>query len=195
MRRPLALAPSLALALALAAALAPSAGGHPESAAPSLRPDVLAAWHDPPAVEARTQWHGYLQLAPHSNVTAAAYQICRVGLACFAPPTPAQDMGNGTWGFDTTDYTVNGRPVEYGAGWRLGVKWWLTEARADGNVTVQFPQGPDPLSPQCDGDAALACAEEHYLAFDVARAPKGSPAPALALMACALLAVALARRR
>lgn len=184
----------LGLLLAWAALAAVPATAHPESAAPTLRSDVLAAWHDPPVVEPHTQWHGYLQMTPDSNVTAASFQICRVGLACFAPPTPAQDLGNGTWGFDTNDYTVNGRPVDYESGWRLGVKWWLSERSGNGTSLVEFPDGPDPSAPECDGDGALACAEAHYLAFDVERSPKGSPAlPALG-MALALAALAFVRR-
>lgn len=185
----------VALLLATAAAVGPAASAHPESAAPSLRPDVVAAWHEPAAVEPHTQWHGYLRLEPSTNVTAAAYQICRVGQTCFAPPAPAHRLENGTWAFDTADYLANGRPVDYGAGWRLGVKWWLTEARPEGNATVEFPQGPDVTSDACSGDAALGCAESHYLAFEVAAAGKGAPAPAAGWAALGLAALAAAARR
>lgn len=179
-------------ALAFVVVAAASVHAHPESAAPSLRPDVVAAWHEPAELEPHTQWQGFLALSPDSNVTAAAYQICRVGQTCFAPPTPAQRLPNGTWRFDTVDYTVNGRPVDYEAGWRLGVKWWLTEG---GDRTVEFPAGPDLASDACGGDAALACAEAHYLAFDLPPASKGSPhVPVAALLASLALVAATVRR-
>src|SRR5207249_4620623 len=104
---------------------------HAESEAPALRPDVLAAGHEPAVVPPHTQWRGFLQLRPGSNVTVAYYQICRVGAACFAPPAPAA-RGGDTFRFDTTDYTVNGRPVDYQPGWRLGVVWRLNETRPGG---------------------------------------------------------------
>jgi hypothetical protein len=177
----------LALACAMAAAVPASA--HPESAAAALRPDVVAAWHEPADLEPHTQWEGFLQLSSESNVTAASYQICRVGQTCFAPPTPAERLANGTWRFDTADYTVNGSPVDYEPGWRLGVKWWLTEA---GNRTVEFPSGPELASVACSGDAALPCAEAHYLAFDLPAAAKGAPGlPPLLFLAALALAAAL----
>ena len=62
----------LAIAAAVSALLAvlamPPAGAAPESEAPGLRGDVVAAWHDPPVVRPHTQWHGYLQLAPGTAV-------------------------------------------------------------------------------------------------------------------------------
>ena len=36
--------------------------------------------------------------APQSNVTAAFWQVCRIGQACF-PVTPAHALGNGTFTF------------------------------------------------------------------------------------------------
>lgn len=188
----------LAVAAGLAALLAcaPSASAHDEAAAPDLRPDVVRAWHEPAVVEPHTQWRGFIAFAPTSNVTAASYQICQVGKTCFAPPTPADRLGNGTFGFDTSDYTVGGRPVDYEAGWRLGVKWFLTETRDTGNATVEFPGGPDLSSPQCAGDAALACSEAHYLSFDMPAASKDASAGAAALAGlAAAVALALPRRR
>lgn len=175
---------------------APPALGHPESAAPSLRPDVVAAWHGPLVVQPHTQWQGFLRLAADSNVTAAAYQVCRVGQTCFAPPTPARTDGQGLWSFDTMDYTVGGRPVDYQAGWWLGVKWWLNETRSDGTQhLVGFPTGPDPLSAACMGDQALACAEAHYLAFDVARPAKDAALGTWVIFAAVSVAAVLADAR
>lgn len=187
-------AASCAAALALLA-LASSwpVQAHPESSAPTLRPDVLRAWHEPFDLAAHEQWHGFLQFAPGSNVTAAAYQVCQVGKTCFAPPAPAEDLGNGTFGFDTQDYTVNGQPVDYEPGWRLGVKWFLTES--PGNRTVEFPRGPDLSSPECAGDGALDCSEQHYLTFDLPAAPKGAPLGPLAILALMMALAAMAGRR
>ncbi len=183
--------------LTAAAALLPAAAAHAESEAPSLRPDVLAAGHEPANVLPHSQWRGFLRLAPESNVTSASYQVCRVGQACFAPPTPAVHVGS-EWRFDTAGYTVNGKPVDYQPGWRLGVKWWLTETRGDGsNVAVEFPAGPDASSPECQGDGAAGCAEQHYLAFGVVdNRTHGLPAPGpLAVLGVVAVGVAFAGRR
>jgi len=184
----------MAVGVAMLAAL-PMAVAHAESEAPALRPDVVAAGHEPAVVQPHTQWRGFLTLAPGSNVTGAFYQVCRVGAACFAPPTAAVREG-ATFRFDTSDYKVAGRPVDYQPGWRLGVVWLLNETAADGTATVAtFPDGPDLSSPGCAGDAAASCAEAHYLAFDVAAAPHRSPAPGPGLMALAAGAVAVLRRQ
>jgi hypothetical protein len=143
-----------------------------------------------------SQWQGFLQLRPDSNVTAARYQICRVGDTCFAPPTAATAAGNGTFRFDTNGYLANGRPVDYQAGWRLGVKWLLDERLANGTMrTVDFPAGPDLTAPGCEGDAALACNEAHYLAFDMPAASKPAPSLLGSWVAIATLAVAALVRR
>ncbi|MFA5943407.1 MAG: hypothetical protein WC876_02960 [Candidatus Thermoplasmatota archaeon] len=177
-------------------ALGLPATAHPESAAPQLRADVLGAGHDPVVVAAHTQWQGFLALAPGSNVTAAFYQVCRVGQACFAPPAPAEKTGD-TFRFDTSAYLANGRPVDYEPGWRLGVTWLLEERLPNGTTqTVRFPVGPDVLAPECQGEAALACAEAHYLAFDIAAEPRESPGlpGAMLLLVVAALAATVWRR-
>jgi hypothetical protein len=181
-----------AAAVALAALQAvPSAAAYDESEAPSLRPDVLRVWHEPEAPQPHTQWRGFLQMRPSSNVTEAHYQVCRVGQACFAPPTPAGRLDDGTFAFDTSGYLANGRPVDYQAGWRLGVKWFLTEP----NATAEFPKGPDLASPECAGDAAMRCSESHYFVFTMG-GEAGRPAPGPGLAALALVpAAALLRRR
>ncbi|MCA1810454.1 MAG: hypothetical protein LC623_00380 [Halobacteriales archaeon] len=183
------------LAGLLLVALLPPAAAHAEQDAALLRPDVLRAGHAPDAVEPHRQWTGFLVLRPGHNVTAAQYQICRVGQACFAPPSPATRVGNDTFAFDTADYKANGKPVDYQPGWRIGVQWVLTEGA--GNATRQslFPQGPGPGDPACAGDAAaLACQEQHYLAFDMAPVAKESPAQGVALPVAALLALGVAGR-
>ena len=200
----------LLLAAATAAALlAPTSTAHPESAAPTLRGDVVRAGHEPEVVEPHTQWRGFLELRADTNVTAAYYQVCRVGQACFAPPTAAEKVegrpgssGAGStaavlFRFDTSTYLANGRPVDYEAGWRIGVTW-LLEERLDNGTTqlVRFPLGPDVLSPECQGDAALACAEAHYLAFDIPAAGRdASSMAALPVLALALAALAARSRR
>jgi hypothetical protein len=181
--------------LGVLAALAMPASAHPESAAPSLRPDVVRAGHDPVVVQPHTQWQGFLELKPDSNVTAAYYQVCRVGQACFAPPTPAQKVGT-SFRFDTSEYLANGRPVDYEAGWRVGVTWILEERLPNGTLAaVRFPVGPDVTSPACQGEAALPCAEAHYLAFDIPAETRGSPAPAVVLLLATLAIVAVSAGR
>ena len=189
----------LLLAAATAAALsAPPSAAHPEAAAPTLRADVVRAGHEPEVVEPHTQWRGFLELQAGTNVTAAFYQVCRVGQACFAPPAPATDVGDRSFRFDTSQYLANGRPVDYQPGWRLGVTWLLEERLPNGTTqTTRFPVGPDVLAPDCQGEAALACAEAHYLAFDLPaddRPSPGLPVPTV-LLALALVAVACASRR
>jgi hypothetical protein len=191
----LALLAIAAIAVTALAVLPAPAAAHPESAAPSLRPDVVRAGHEPDVVQPHTQWQGFLEMAPDSNVTAAYYQVCRVGQACFAPPTPAEKVGT-TFRFDTSGYLANGRPVDYEAGWRLGVTWILEERLANGTTSaVRFPLGPDVESPACQGDAALGCAEAHYLAFDIPAEERGSPSVPAGLVLAALAVFAAAARR
>jgi hypothetical protein len=154
-----------------------------------MRPDVARVGHEPETPAPHTQWEGFLGLRPGSNVTAADYQVCRVGQACFAPPTLAEGPVDGTFRFDTSGYRANGQAVDYQAGWRLGVKWFLYEMPDNGTSrTVEFPTGPDLSSPECAGDAAMACSEQHYFVFTMG-APTGKPSPGMGL-SVALLAVA-----
>ena len=185
-----------ALALgALLLAAAPAAAWD-ETEAAALRSDVLWTWHEPEVPAPHTQWRGFIQLHPASNVTEVHYQVCRVGQACFAPPTAATEGGQRVFSFDTRGYLANGRPVDYQAGWRLGVKWFLGEQLGNGTVrTEEFPHGPDLASPECAGDAAMACAEQHYFVFTMGGdAAKPSPGVGLAAL-CGLLSVAVLLRR
>lgn len=177
---------------ALLLAAAPAAAVD-ESEAASLRDDVLWTWHEPEVPQPHAQWHGFIQLHPATDVVAVHYQVCRVGQACFAPPTAAKAQGEQVYAFDTSDYKANGQPVDYQAGWRLGVKWFLDEQRENGTVvTAEFPSGPDLSSPECAGDAAMACSERHYFVFTMG-GPTGKPSPGMGLPALlVLLAVALA---
>jgi hypothetical protein len=188
----------LAILLALGAlAGLPAAVAHAESEAPTLRPDVVRAWHAPDFPLPHTQWTGSLQLAPDSNVTAAYFQICRVGSACFAPPAAATDVGNHTFRFDTRDYLAGGKPVDYQAGWELGVVWLLDERLPNGTLHAQeFPVGPDLASSQCQGDAAAACAEAHYLVVWIPLVPhvKGPGPSWVAIVALLGLAAIVGRR-
>lgn len=174
---------AVGLALAALLAVAP-AEAYPESAAPQLDERVLEAGHLPAVVEPHTQWQGFLRLRPGADVVAASYQICRVGSACFAPPAPAARDGD-TFRFDTNDYTALGAPIDYGAGWRIGVKWFLTDAA--GNLTELPPAAG------CGATSSADCLEREYLAFDIPAA-RGTPAP-LPLLALAVVALAAARRR
>jgi hypothetical protein len=174
-------APVLAAFLAVAAA--PGASGHDEAQAPALDPRIAMTWHEPASVPPGTQWEGFLRLAPGHNVTAAYYQVCRVGQTCFAPPTPAEAVGNDTFAFDTTDYTVGGEPVEYQAGWRLGVKWCLQAAQDEAGDCTWVPAQDSPAP------------EDHYFVFQVQGQPGNSAAaPSLPLLGLMLLALAVARR-
>lgn len=174
----------LRAALVLLLVAVSHATAHPESAASSLDARVVRAWHDPEPVVAGQQWHGFLQLAPGTRVGNVSYQVCNVADGvCFSFPHPATPLGNGTYSFDTAHYTTNlGQPVNWEAGWRVGVRWFLADADGSGNGTWVPPQGG-------------ARIEDGYLAFDIPGEPaKGAPAPAFALLAAALL-LAAARRR
>ncbi len=161
---------------------------------------LLAAGHTPNVVPAGTQWSGFIRFDAAANVTSAQYQICRVGSACFAPPTPAnQSSADGqSWTFNTTDYrdVVYDEPIFYEAGWRVGVQWILT---IDGDE-VFFPHGMNLSSAACDADWQ-ACAESHYLAFVIAPASgnvgeggKGLPTAGVAAIAVALAVTAVGVR-
>lgn len=162
-------------------ALAASTAAHPESAAPSLDSRVLFAGHTPEPVMPGTQWVGQLQLRPDANVSSVGYQVCNVSDGvCFAPLHPARDLGNGSYEFDTSDYLGNGgQPVQWEAGWRVGVRWFLRDAA--GNGTWVPPQEGDTI-------------ESHYLAFDIPQS-KSESAPAAPWTWLALAIVVLAGRR
>ncbi|HEX2065991.1 MAG TPA: hypothetical protein VHI93_04180 [Candidatus Thermoplasmatota archaeon] len=184
-------------ALALLALLAwlPDAAAYSEAEAASLRPDVVRAGHSPQVVAPHTQWQGFLVLRPGHAVVAAQYQVCRVGEACFAPPAPAVRQGNDTFAFDTANYTVQGRPVDYQAGWRIGVQWILTERVGNATRQSAFPAGPGD-DPACREERmALACQERHYLVFSMAPGVQPSPPPAAPLAFLFLLAAAGGARR
>lgn len=162
-------------------ALAAAAAAHPEADAPSLHPDVVRAWHEPEPVAAGQQWRGYLQLRPGHGAANVSYQVCNVADGvCFSFPHPARDAGNGTYAFDTADYLANGRPVDWEAGWEVGVRWFLAGAGPAGNGTWVPPQ---------DGPAIAS----HYLTFHIPGGGRnGAPgweagALALAVLACAAL--------
>lgn len=181
------------LATALALVLAAPAAAYDETDAARARvaetgeSDVVAVWHEPAVVQPSTQWHGFIQFAPGANVTAVRYQICHVGYSCFAPPTPAQRVNATTWTFDTNHYLAAGsnRPVDWQAGWRVGMKFILDQSTPHGALETAFPNGtanPDSL-------------EFHYLAFNMPPAAKNSPAVAPALAIGILLLAAALRRR
>lgn len=159
-----------------------------ESAAPQLDSRVLAAWHDPQVAQADQPWHAFLQVDPAANVSEALFQVCRVGKACFAPPAPAQDMGNATFGFASSD-AGGGPAVDFQPGWRIGIKWYLRNANGSLDSLPPSPEG----QPVCADSAALECQEAHYLAFDLMPAKDASAAPGF-LAAVGLLAVAARRR-
>jgi hypothetical protein len=129
-------------------------------------------------------------VTPDSNVTAAHYQVCRVGAACFAPPAPANRTGD-TFRFSTADVPANA--VDFQPRWQVGVKWVLT---ARDGYQEAFPQGPDLLSPACQGNASMSCQEQHYLTFFIAEEPaKSTPVPGVPAVALACLGAAVLRLR
>lgn len=201
--------------------LAPLAAAYPESQASAVRvaeggpDDVEAVWHEPAVVQPGTQWQGYIRFRPNHTIEQVKVQICDVGRVCFAPPIPIERLGGNssehsgmehdatmeatgledgrTWTFNTTDYrdTLSGRPIEYRAGWRLGMQFILSERLANGTVVdTKFPNGsqnPDDL-------------EFHYFAFDMPKASgRDAPGPGLpglaAMLALAAVAAGGSRRR
>ncbi len=180
-----------ALVLVLvAAATLPPATGWSELEAPRLDSRVLQAGHAPDVVQPHMQWNGYVVVSEASNVTDVSYQVCRVGFSCFAPPAPAQPRGSGIWTFDTANYTVAGpegsKPVDYQAGWRIGVTWIL---RAENGTTWSVP----PVHTCGPADAAR-CLEDDYLVFQIAQSPTGIPNLSGALAVGLLLFLAGRRR-
>lgn len=139
----------------LLGALLPSVHAVAEEEAPFLRGDVLAVRHDPYVVEPGGDFVGSLELTRTSNVTHAFVQVCRVGSACFAPPVAATPTATG-FTFRFSEGPSAG--VRLGAGWHVGVRWFLNETTAEGTMLRAFP----PL-PEC-----TSCDEDHYFTFYVA---------------------------
>ena len=178
----------------LAVLLASGAQAYPESEAPAVRvqeggpDDVERVWHDPMIVQPGTQWQGFIRFRANHSIEQVKVQICDVGRVCFAPPIPIHAMPDGrTWTFNTTEYrdTLSGRPIEYEAGWRLGMQFILSEQLANGSLAdTRLPEGlasPDDL-------------EYHYLAFDMPAAQARS-APLPWLLVVGALAGAVLHRR
>lgn len=169
----------------------PTAQAHDESEAPALRADVAAVWHEPAEVLPGMPWQGFLRLAPESNITGAYFQVCRVGMACFAPPTAAQMREDGVYVFDSSQ--AGGEvPVHFGPGWRVGVKWLLFEG--DSQTPIDFPP-----KATCE-EPTLECAESEYFVFEVGAEPEGvstpgASSPLLILAILALAYVHVVRRR
>lgn len=186
----------VALVPVLAVLLVSVAQAYPESEASVVRvseggpDDVERVWHEPPLVQPGTQWQGYIRFKANHTVEQVKVQICDVGRVCFAPPIPIHLMPDGrTWTFNTTEYrdTLSRRPIEYEAGWRLGMQFILSERLANGTLLdTRLPEGlenPENL-------------EFHYLAFDMPPATEKN-APGLgvpALVFVVALAVGLRRR-
>ncbi len=153
----------------------------------SGREDVVRVWHEPASPEAGTQWRGGIEFRPGHAIGDVKFQICRVGVACFAPPTDAQESGPDAWTFNTAAYVVPGagRPVTWEAGWRIGVRFVINETLVDGRPTEHF-------FPAASDSGVL---EDDYFAFNMAAAPqKATPAPAFPSFAIGLLVSLLLRR-
>ncbi len=175
------------LVLLALAALALPAAAVPEAEAPQ-HPMVARAWHEPAAVVPGQQWHGYLQLRPGVEPARVGYQVCNAGDGyCFAPTHDAVDLGNGTYRFDTRDYRASdGRPVDWEAGWTVGVRWFLADEDGNGTWIPRAPPAPTEEVPIPD----------LYLTFDIpGGGTEDAPGLPLAALAAALAALAAAARR
>lgn len=183
------------LAVLTSVAMAIPAAAVPESEAGRLwlaqngRPGVLAAGHDPAEVVPGSQWGGFLILDHNVTFERVLFQICLVGMTCFAPPTPAHQADNRTWRFNTTAYRAPGTNalIDWEAGWHVGVRYVIEDRLANGTLrTTVFP---------VSDDLTAAGAEAHYLTFYIPDSPaRGASAlPLLAILAALLLAAV--RRR
>lgn len=154
------------------------------------RPGIVAAGHEPASVQPRTQWEGYLVLEENVTFETVRFQVCRVGMTCFAPPTPARQVDARTWRFNTTEYRAagSGNVIQWGAGWHVGVRYVIEDRLANGTLrTTVFPQSPDLTS---------AGAEEHYVTFYIqGESAKRAPAAPVAFVLLALALAAGSRRR
>lgn len=190
------------LVLVAALLLLPAASAYPESAAPSLDERIVRVWHEPEVPAPGTQWQGFMELAPGHNVSQVKYQICRVGQNCFAPPTPAQDMGDNVWRFDTNDYRdpIVGEPIHWGedvngdgSEWLVGVQYFLVDPDHEAGKPV--PEGLEIPSEECDAVSWEECSATHYFVFAMpAETSSGEQAPALPV-AFLLIALAFLARR
>lgn len=188
-------------ALLLAVLLVLPATAYDESEAPAVDPRIERVWHEPAVPAPGQQWQGWIAFVPGHDVTEVLYQVCNVGVACIAPPTPAVRLNDTTWTYDTADYTdPQGNPVPWGddtldggRDWRVGTQFFLRTA--DNDTLQAVPHGENLSSPACEG-RYRECSETHYFAWDMPAGPVGAgrdaPAP---LLAPALLLVALALRR
>ena len=193
------------LGLALVLLLAAPVHAYEESQGAEVDARIASVSHTPAHVEPGTQWQGEIQFVPGHNITAVRYQICKVGLSCFAGPTLANQVDETTWRFDTTDYTVLGRLIDWGINdepgqgdWRVGVQYVLYTDGDDSSDPFGgqlVPHGVDVTSDACDAMGWQACAETHYFAFNMeGRDPPTADAPGLAVPAVALLLLAVAMR-
>lgn len=175
-------------ALAVLLLVAAPAAAVPEQDAAAASPLVLRAWHEPAEVVPGQQWHGFLQLAPGPVPARVGYQVCNAGDGyCFAPTHDAQQSPNNTYRFDTTDYLASdGRPVDWQAGWRVGVRWFLADESGNGTWIPRAPPGP----------AEEVAIEDLYLTFDIPGGQaNGAPSVASPLLLAGLALAALLRRR
>lgn len=184
-----------ALPLVIATLLVSGAQAYPESEASMVRvreggpDDMEKVWHEPTVVQPGTQWQGFIRFRANHSIEQVKVQICDVGRVCFAPPIPIHAMPDGrTWTFNTTEYrdTLSDRPIEYEAGWRLGMQFLLTERMVNGTlVDTRMPEGlenPDDL-------------EYHYLAFDMPAEARTAPALGGAALVAIWMLAALRHRR
>lgn len=177
--------------------VAAPASAFEESEAPAVRieqfgrDDVVRVWHEPQPPQPGTQWRGWIEFAHNHGVNSVSFQICRVGIACFAPPQPMQREGLNVWTFDTAQYIVPGAgvPVTWEAGWRIGVRFVINETLADESYLESYFPKPS--------DAGVL--EDDYFAFNMpaaeARDTDGpTSAPLLAVGLLLLVVFALRRR-
>lgn len=182
-----------------------SVAAYDEAEAPQVDARVERVWHAPDVPAPGEQWRGWIRFVPGHNVTEVRYQVCDVGRACVAPPTPAVRLDNETWTYHTSDYTdpLSGTPVPWGDAsqtsgkpWRVGTQFFLDHA--DGS-TAKLPHGLDLAGPECKG-RYRECSETHYFAWDMPAGPvgaagNGAPGPAVAVLLTVLACLVALRRR
>jgi hypothetical protein len=183
-------------ALFVGASILPAAA-HPESEAPTLRPDVVRVGHEPDTPAGHAQFVVFLEPASNASFEQVAVQICLISqIVCIIPPRPAEFDG-ARWHYDTADFRAAGadRPYRWPPNERIGVQWFLGPRNASLEELEPFPHGTDLGEPQCKGsrEATVQCYETHYFEFRNGPANKGSPNLGLLSMLTVVAGAGVAR--
>ncbi len=191
-------------AVLVALLLVPAAMAVPEADAPSIDSRIAEVWHTPDVPKPGSQWQGGIRLHEGHNVTQVLFQICRVGQACFAPPTAANTTDGDTWTFDTNQYRepVQGRPVQWGINqpheganeWQVGVQYFfVTDESGPGGEPIPHGDGDLPPDDCVTEECYVAWSATHYFVFTMPGVVPEEHAPAMPLV-WLLVGLALAGR-